>query len=71
MIIDQDFYDLAELAALVKKSESTVRRWVREGRFPPGAQKAEGPVWSRDVLLRHYNKGQCPAREVDRIAKFA
>ena len=71
MTLDKDFYNRADLAELFGKSEATIYRWVRNGRFPKGASCPGGPLWSKLVLQRYLEKGQCSARTIDQMVQSA
>jgi len=63
----------AELREMLEISESTLRRWLRDGRLPKPKVIGRKPYWSEAVIMTFMTDGspvQRPAEQVDTAAEM-
>ena len=63
------FYRIEEIAEKFGRSPTTIRRWIREGRFPHGKPVPGGQIWTESSLERWINLGQTSEKEMQVIAE--
>lgn len=61
MKLDKDFYTRKDIADLFDRSEQTIYKWEKSGKFPRSG--AHG-LWSRSVIEIFFNASQCSKAEL-------
>ncbi len=64
-----DFLSMKDLAAMFSVKQDTIRKWIRQGKFPPGMKAPGGKRWSRNVIDKYINAGQASPKMVKTIAE--
>ncbi len=66
-----NFLNLEQVAKIFCVRSQTIRRWVREGKFPPGMKAPGGRRWSQAVIEKYIEHGQASSKAVKIVAENA
>ncbi len=61
------FMTADDLSELFRVQKQTIRRWIREGLFPPGMKAPGGRRWSREIVEAYLQKGQASRKTMQAI----
>lgn len=53
---EKAFYNYKDLEEYFRVGEQTIRKWVREGIFPPGMRLGKKVVWPGDIVALYAEK---------------
>lgn len=66
-----NFLNMEQVANIFSVNSQTIRRWIREGKFPPGMKAPGGRRWSYAVIEKYIEHGQASSKAIKLVAENA